>query len=165
RTVGVMSRGVQQYNIFNSFPTQSNRPALPGMQIPGTTNALPYWYFGQNLTTPQPGDGGYIYIGGNSLTSYSLNDPRQGSIIDDADASYMTRIEIEGGGTIDSVNANGMTGAPTIPNQNPIPWLQQKAGLSGPESQFNTAMAMTISNSNLANFQDAAVFAHPNAAN
>src|SRR5262249_17242529 len=38
-------------------------------------------------------------------------------------------------------------------------------GLTGPVSQFNSAMAMTISNSKLGNFQDAAVFAHPNAAN
>src|SRR5207244_4058487 len=32
-------------------------------------------------------------------------------------------------------------------------------------NQLNSAMAMTISNSTLANFQDAAVFAHPDVAN
>ena len=39
----------------------------------------------QTLTTPRPGDGGYIYIGGNSLTDYDLTDPLDGSLIDNAD--------------------------------------------------------------------------------
>ena len=51
-TEGVTARGVKMYNIFNSYPTgPSDR------------------YAGQSLTTPQPGDGGYIYIGSNSLTT------------------------------------------------------------------------------------------------
>ena len=35
------------------------------------------------------------------MTTYDLTDPRQGSLIDNADISYMTRIEIQGGGIID----------------------------------------------------------------
>ena len=176
-TVGVTARGVQEFNIFNSWPTQDFRAPLPGMNLPGTTTALLHWYEGQSTTTPQPGDGGYIYIGGNSLTSYDLTDPRQGSIIDDADISYMSRIEIQGGGIIDSFNIDGKPGAPTITDTD---WYDNKAGLGertftgpvgsgaytgGPITQLNSAMAMTISNSNLANFQDAAVFTHPDAAN
>ena len=123
------------------------------------------------MTTPRPGDGGYIYIGGNSLTDYNLTDPRDGSLIDNANISFMTSIQIEGGGIIDNVNASGTPGAPVIGG-----WLGQKSGY-GPEgffgggfpgapvNQLNSAMAMTISNSTLANFQDAAVFTHPDSAN
>ncbi len=70
-----------------------------------------------SLTTPAAGDGGYIYIGGNSLTEYDPTNPLDGSIIDNADISYMTRIEVQGGGIIDSVNTTPATpGAPTLPN-------------------------------------------------
>ena len=69
-TVGVTVRGVKMYDIFNSYPIG-----------PFTK------YAGQSLTTPKPGDGGYIYIGSNSLTTYDLTDPRQGSLIDNADIS------------------------------------------------------------------------------
>ena len=50
-TVGITVRGVKMYDIFNSYPVG-----------PSTK------YAGQSLTTPAAGDGGYIYIGGNSLT-------------------------------------------------------------------------------------------------
>src|SRR5262249_41100490 len=115
---------------------------------------------GQSLTTPAPGDGGLIYIGGNSLTDYNLEDPRDGSLIDNADISYMTSIQIQGGGIIDNVNANGTPGGPVIGG-----WRDQPSGYAQPANQLNRAMAMPTSNSTLANFQDAAVFAHPDAGN
>ena len=54
-----------------------------------------------NLDTPEAGDGGYIYIGAESLNEYDPTDPLEGSVIDNADISYMSRIEIQGGGIID----------------------------------------------------------------
>ena len=76
-TVGVIARGVKEYDIFNSWPTQNYL---------GNPN-----YVTQNLTTPEPGDGGYIYIGGNSMTEYDPTNPLiSGSFIDNADISYMT---------------------------------------------------------------------------
>src|SRR5262249_7114574 len=76
-----------------------------------------------------------------------------------------------GGGIIDTFNLSGNPGAPTLADG----WLGQKTGygpdsfLNGfpgaPVNQLNSAMAMTISSSTLANFQDAAVFVHPDAGN
>ena len=59
-----------------------------------------------NLTTPAAGDGGYIYIGGESLNEYDPTNPLDGSIIDNADISYMSRIEIQGaaGSSIRSID-------------------------------------------------------------
>lgn len=105
---------------------------------------------GMDLRAPAPGDGGNIYFGGNSLTDYNLFDPRDGNLIDNADIRYMTRIEIQGGGIIDV----GGTGS----------FASQKLGLTA-LTQFNSAQAMTISNSNLAYFSEAAVFAHAKSAN
>ncbi|SIO62070.1 Subtilase family protein [Singulisphaera sp. GP187] len=106
----------------------------------------------RDLKAPAKGDGGNIYFGGNSLTDYNLYDPRDGNLIDNADIRYLTRIEIQGGGIIDVANA-------TEGN-----FATQKLGLS-PLTQFNSSQAMTISNSNLAYFSEAAVFAHANSAN
>ena len=39
-----------------------------------------------------------------SLNDYDPTNPLEGSIIDNADISYMSRIEIQGGGIIDSFN-------------------------------------------------------------
>ncbi len=39
-----------------------------------------------------------------SLNEYDPTNPLEGSIIDNADISYMSRIEIQGGGIIDSFN-------------------------------------------------------------
>src|SRR5208283_6060003 len=106
------------------------------------------------------GDGGYIYIGSNSLTTYNLTDPREGSLIDNADVSYMTRIEIQGGGIVDETS--------TVTD--PGVWLGTKSGYGndpfGPSSpspleQLNTAMAVRISDTNINDFADAGVFVHP----
>ena len=137
-TVGVTARGVKMYDIFNSYPVG-----------PSTT------YKGQSLTTPAAGDGGYIYIGGNSLTTYNLTDPREGSLIDNADISYMTRIEIQGGGIVDETS--------TVTD--PGVWQTTKTGYGSPLEQLNTAMAVRISDSNINAFADAGVFVHPMSAN
>ncbi len=42
-------------------------------------------------------------------------------------------------------------------------WWDQLAGYVSPVNQLNSPMSLTISNSNLADFSDAAVFVHPNA--
>src|SRR5208337_4997201 len=137
-TVGVTARGVKMYDIFNSYPVG-----------PSTK------YKGQSLTTPAAGDGGYIYIGGNSLTTYNLTDPREGSLIDNADISYMTRIEIQGGGIVDETS--------TVTD--PGVWQTTKTGYGSPLEQLNTAMAVRISGSNINAFADAGVFVHPMSAN
>ena len=158
-TVGVVSRGVKEFDIFNSWPTQNYL---------GNAN-----YATQNLTTPEPGDGGYIYIGGNSMTEYDPTDPLiSGSFIDNADISYMTRIEVQGAGITDVYDPDGTT---TLTADE---WLSEKTGYGanqgffGPGytdpkaaiSQLNSAMAFTVDDSNLANSADAAVFTHPGAA-
>jgi hypothetical protein len=90
-TVGTTVRGVTMDAIWNSAPVQSFQAGSAGF----------------NTHTPQAGDGGYIYIGGNSLTEYDPTNPLEGSLIDNADISYMHRIEIQGGGIIDSVKLTG----------------------------------------------------------
>ncbi len=135
-TVGTTVRGVAMDNIFNSFPTAAIVAGLGGVNVSTTS-----------LTTPAAGDGGYIYIGGLSMTEYDPTAPFEGSLINNADISYMTRIEVQGGGIIDT----GGTGF----------WELEKEGYAGPATQFNSAMMFTISDSNLNEFSDAAVFAHP----
>ena len=73
-TVGTTVRGVTMNNIFNSC-----------QQIPDSGHSGALLVRGPDLTTPRPGDGGYIYFGGNSLTDYNLTDPRDGNLIDNAD--------------------------------------------------------------------------------
>ena len=67
-SVGVTVRGVQEFKIYNNDPLINPATRL----------------FNPN-TPAAPGDGGYIYFGGNSLTDYNLRDPRDGSLIDNAD--------------------------------------------------------------------------------
>ena len=144
-TVGTTARGVNNFNIFNNYPI-------------GPYTA----YSGQSLSTPQPGDGGYVYIGGNSLTTYDLTDPRQGSLIDNADLSFMRRIEIQGGGIID-MPSEGPTG-----NWSGIKngyASAQGIGTGNPLLQLNARMAVRISATNIDSFADAGVFVHPTAAN
>src|SRR5262249_21038370 len=87
------------------------------------------------------------------LTDMNLLDPRDGSLIDNADIKYLSSIQIQGGGIVDEDLS--------APLQN---WLTTKLGQT-PATQFNSAMAMTISNSNLDHFSDAAVFVHPDLGN
>ena len=144
-TVGTTVRGVVMDDIFNSWPTQNFLRAGA--------------YVGQSLTAPEPGDGGYIYIGGQSLTEYNPTDPFDGSIISNADISYMSRIEVQGGGIIDSSNTiSGKPGAPTLASTD---WYDTLTGYLDPVNQINQAMMFTIMDSNLSDFSDAAVFVHP----
>jgi hypothetical protein len=148
-TVGTTVRGVQMYNILNSWPTETYNP-----QFNNSAN--------KSLTTPSAGDGGILYIGGNSLTEYDPTNPFDGSLISNADISYMTRIEVQGGGIVDTYNdISGKAGAPTISTAD---WWDQLAGYESPVNQLNSPMSFTISDSNLDDFSDAAVFVHPNTA-
>jgi hypothetical protein len=143
-TVGTTVRGVVMDDILNSDPIY-------------TTLINP----GASLNTPEAGDGGYIYIGGESLTEYDPTNPFDGSVISNADISYMTRIEIQGGGgIIDSTNADGTPGAPTLTSTD---WYDTLTGYLDPVNQINQSMMFTIADSNLSDFSDAAVFVHPQA--
>lgn len=120
-----------------------------------------------DTTAPQKGDGGLIYFGGNGLTDYNVLDPRDGSLIDNADIRYITRIEMQGGGIVDYNDLNASNsfdkddnpyatkgGAfPPLPNgqPNPLSYTVQRNG----------EHTLMISNSNLSSFLDAGVIAHP----
>ncbi len=139
-SVGTTVRGVQMYNIWNSAPVEEYNAQLAGETL--------------DLTTPAAGDGGYIYIGGLSQTEYDPTNPLNGSVINNADISYMTRIEVQGGGVID-------TGIPpNPPPDSDFSWYNEKNGYSSPLEQFNSPMMFTIADSNLNEFADAAVFVH-----
>ncbi len=144
-TVGTTVRGVQMYDIANSIPVYT-----------GFINQ------GASLTTPAAGDGGYIYIGGNSMSEYDPTDPFDGSIISNADISYMTAVQVQGGGIVNTVN--DITGTPGAPTLTSADWWDQLTGYLEPVNQLNTAMSLTIEDSNLADFSEAGVFVHPDAA-
>jgi hypothetical protein len=136
-TVGTTVRGVKMYNIWNSAPVEQFVAQQAGQTL--------------NLTTPAAGDGGYIYIGGLSQTEYDPTNPTNGSYITNANISYMSRIEVQGGGVIDTGGTGG--------------WYAEKNGYSAPITQFNSPMTFTIADSNLNQFSDAAVFVHSEALN
>ncbi len=138
-TVGTTVRGVVMDDIWNSAPVLEYLAAGAGTTL--------------NLNTPEAGDGGYIYIGAKSLNEYDPTDPLEGSMIDNADISYMSRIEIQGGGIIDEA----ATPNPAYPND----LYDILSGNAGPATQFNAGFAFTIDDSNLSSFSDAAVFVHP----
>ncbi len=101
-----------------------------------------------NSTAPAAGDGGVIEFGANSLSDYNLLDPRDGSLIDNADIKYITRVEQQGGGWVYTNTGNNRV---------------DKIG-NTPATQFNTAKAMTISDSNFSNFSQVGFIAHPSGA-
>src|SRR5262249_21973454 len=142
--VGTTVRGVQMFNILNSLPTFAFNPQFAG----------------QSFTVPKPGDGGILYIGGNSMTEYDPTNPFDGSIISNADISYMTRIEVQGGGIVNSFN--DISAKPGSPTTSTADWWDQLSGYLAPVNQLNSPMSLTIANSNIADFSDAGVFAHPN---
>ena len=107
------------------------------------------------------GDGGYIYVGGNSLTEYDPTNPFDGSLISNADISYMSRIEVQGGGIVNTYNNISKT--PGAPSLSSADWWDQLSGYLAPVNQINSPMSFTVIDSNLSDFSDAAVFVHPNA--
>ena len=126
----------------------------------GTTvnNVALYAAHPSDPAPPKAGDGGVIYFGGNSLTDYSPQDPRDGSVIDNADIRYITRIEQQGNGLIygtDSTNSNAF-----VPDYN-IPAGLGQGGSAGFLDQYNLPKQLTISNSNLSTFSDVGFRAHP----
>jgi hypothetical protein len=147
-SVGTTVRGVSMFNILESDAANP----IAGAQ-------------GASLTTPAAGDGGVIYIGGNSMPEWDPGNPFDGSIIQNADISYMTRIEEQGAGLDYSLEGSNVT-APE--------WQQEKQGYgegflgagpvgfkAQPINQLNSPMIFTIANSNLADFSSAGVFVHP----
>ncbi len=111
-----------------------------------------------NTTAPSAGDGGIIFYGGNSLTSYNLEDTRNGSVIDNADIKYITRIEQQGDGEIYGFDDTGALAF--------TPNYATKVGLAsnsvaGFADQYNQAKSLTVSDSNLYDFSDVGFVAHP----
>lgn len=120
-----------------------------------------------DTTAPAAGDGGLIYFGGNQLPDYNVLDPRDGSLIDNADIRYISRIEMQGGGIVNYIDANASNSYdiadspysvkggsfPPLPNGQPDPRSYTV--------QQNAANAMMLSDNNFANFRDAGVFIHP----
>jgi hypothetical protein len=149
-TVGTTVRGVKMYDIFNP-PTTAEDPNYPTFDPMAYSN-------GTLRTAPAPGDWGLILFGANSLPSYDLTDPRGGNLIDNADIRYGTRIEMQGGGVVDvyDLDKDGMDGNVDLADNARL----QQLGIT-PPTQYNTAKAMTISNSNLAFFSQDVLLAHP----
>jgi hypothetical protein len=141
----------------SSVGTTVNNVAM-NQAIPGDTQA------------PAAGDGGVIYYGGNSAPDYSFQDPRSGSIIDNADIKYISRIEQQGGGIFYAASLTpGGTTVFNPTNDNPF---AQKVGESLPipvsptqnvsyVDQYNQPKKLVISDSNLSTFRDEGFFAHP----
>lgn len=101
-----------------------------------------------NTTAPAPGDAGVIGIGGLSLPDPNLYDPRDGSIIDNADIRYLTRIDVQNN---DVIFRSTLVGTAQL----------DKLG-STPATQFNQPMAVAITNSNLSSFSQVGVIAQAN---
>ena len=122
-----------------------------------TTQVIP-----NDQTAPQPGDGGIIYFGANSLSNYNFQDLRSGSVIDNADIRYMTRIEQQGSGPLYLQDLNG-DGSFSALGDSPF---AQKYGIIGANAldQYNTPKKLTISSSNLSSFSDGGVVAQPGVA-
>ncbi|MEW4567156.1 S8 family serine peptidase [Tautonia sp. JC769] len=106
-----------------------------------------------DLDTPVAGDGGMIGIGGGSLFDYNLLDPRNGSLIDNADIRFLHRIEFQGGGLIDVLDVD----ASEAIDIDDSPSFQRLG--TDPEVQYNALHGWTVSNSNLSSFRDAGILA------
>ena len=120
-----------------------------------------------NTTQARGGDGGIIYFGANALATYNLQDPRSGSVIDNADIRYMTRIEQQGGGIGYVVDRNAdmsftaqyddpfntLFGLPV--QVSPAPALPTYV------TQYNSPRKLTLSNSNFSSFSDVGFVANP----
>ena len=105
---------------------------------------------------PLAGDGGIIYFGGNSLTNYNLQDYRSGSMIDNADLKFLTRVEQQGGGIafLNDLNADNNY---TPQFDSPYSTLYGTT----PSTQFNSPKKLALTNSNFSSFSDVGFVAHP----
>ena len=113
---------------------------------------------------PAPGDGGLIYFGGNSLTTYNAFDIREGNKIDNADIRYITRIEMQGGGNIDFIGAAGSTTLANVNDQRAGVLPNLPDGSPNPLNAYlkrNAPKELTISNSNFTRFRDDGILVHP----
>ncbi|MHC5540814.1 Ig-like domain-containing protein, partial [Singulisphaera rosea] len=131
-----------------------------------------------DTTAPAQGDGGVIYFGSYSQTTYNAFDIRDGSKIDNADIRYITRIEVQGGSALTDglITADSVPPLPAATTADPSAltdfydaiksgqeWFDPVSGTfqSNAAYQQNTNKQLTISNSNLANFSQVGVFSHP----
>ncbi len=121
---------------------------------------------------PAAGDGGNIVYGSHTLPVYNLLDPRQGNLIDNVDAKYLSRIEQIGGGIIDAYDITGAS--PPAFNPPAEDLFDQQIGLPlttiNPITHLPTTIyidsnnqpnSLTVSNSNIASFRDFGFWAHP----
>lgn len=113
-----------------------------------------------DATAAAAGDGGVIFFGANSLPNYNFQDLRSGSVIDNADIRYMTRIEQQGGGYLYQTDVDG-DNAFSAQNDSPFAQKYGNTGVAQGLGQYNTPKKLTISNSNLASFSDGGVVANP----
>ena len=159
--------------IITSLRDSSVGRVIRGERLFAATTPAYVAGFGFNGADPQPGDGGIIAFGANSLSDYNLYDPRDGSLIDSADIRFISRIEQQGGGfeysfgeipgfdarpdAID-FDEQGINNSPDVP---PFPLFGLPVPPGDPWYQYNTAKALTVSRSNLASFSQAGIVAHP----
>ena len=156
--------------IITSLRDSTVGRVIRGERLFATTTPAYVAGFGFTGADPQPGDGGVIGYGGNSLSDYNVYDPRDGNLIDNADIRYIARIEQQGGGIAYSFDPDlpdaigfdktGINNSPDFP-----PLFGFPIQPTDPWYQYNTAKALTISNSNLASFSQAGVIAHPSGSN
>ncbi len=115
-----------------------------------------------DAVAPKPGDGGAIVFGGNITNDYNAFDLREGNRIDNVDISFITRIEMQGGG--DMVDPLGTATTPSIGT------YALRAGTLGTlangqpnpndgDYQDNMPKLLTISDSNLSSFSQVGVLA------
>ena len=126
--------------ILTSLRDDTVGTTVRGVVMDSIANSIPYYTTvfnkGATLTTPAAGDSGYIYIGGESLTEYDPTNPFDGSVISNADISYMSRIEVQGaaGSSIRSTKPEGRP-APTLTNTD---WYDTLTGYLDPVNQINS---------------------------
>ena len=95
-----------------------------------TVRGVPMFQAEPGVTTAAaPGDGGVILFGANGLSDYNLLDPRDGSLIDNTDIKYMTRIEQQGGGWVYTGGGGQYSGPPRHRPGHPVQHRQGDDGV------------------------------------
>jgi large repetitive protein len=140
--------------IFTSFYDSSYPRTINGVDQSSVVD----FPAGATPTTPKAGDAGVVFIGGYTLPTYNAFDLREGSRIDNADISYITRIEVQGGGNVTGGGILGAGGSFDDLKNGVLP--PQANGQPNPNNgaiQYNANKEVTISNSNLLDFSDSGV--------